>query len=576
MILSVLIVAAAAAWLVAAGPTVEQQRKLNNMHPAAKEANLGERLSQLDTDGTYLGSGQLTADELAAITGAAAPSAANVFATAADVVAGGALASGKIILGDALGAPQPVTPTGDVTITNAGVTAIAADSIINADVKTTAAIAWSKLAALATGQLVVGNGGVPTATTLSGDVTVNASGVAAIGDAKVTAAMLAGAVPYSKLTLTGALLNADVNASAAIAWSKMAPLADGKILLGNGTNVATAVTPSGHVSMTNAGVVSLDLHAVTAATAVPDVADLVAIADESAGGDPTLAFTVAELLTAAGDVTALSAAPAVDDRLLVTDESTAGDPARSITVQELLDAANALGDITPVITTAGTDKILVVDATDNTAKTGTLLEILTAAAGDGLDQDATSGALALGVHNLGTTVAAPVITAAGSDFLAVSDESEAGDPTGKASLFSVLTAAAGDGLAQDGTTGALGITAATADRVPYPTASSVDNTNGTATVTIQVKNAIAANLAASVLVRFWTGTANDYGVDALTGLTVASGTQQRAVEANAELMIVTTAAGVATVTVTQAAGTYYAWVEVGGLIAPVTITITGP
>jgi hypothetical protein len=34
--------------------------------------------------------------------------------------------------------------------------------------------------------------------------------------------MLAGSIAYSKLTLTGSILNADINASAAIAYSKLA------------------------------------------------------------------------------------------------------------------------------------------------------------------------------------------------------------------------------------------------------------------------------------------------------------------------------------------------------------------
>ncbi len=55
------------------------------------------------------------------------------------------LADGKIYLGDASNVAQQVTPSGDVTISNTGVTAITADSIVNADISSTAAIAYSKL-----------------------------------------------------------------------------------------------------------------------------------------------------------------------------------------------------------------------------------------------------------------------------------------------------------------------------------------------------------------------------------------------------------------------------------------------
>lgn len=92
-----------------------------------------------------------------------------------------------------------------------------------------------------------------------------------------------------------------------------------------------AVSPLGVPEWTG----GMDIHSITAASAVPDVADLIAGSDESATGDPTLAFTVTEVLSAAGDLTDLAAAPATDDRLLVTDESAAGDPAKSMSVANL-------------------------------------------------------------------------------------------------------------------------------------------------------------------------------------------------------------------------------------------------
>jgi len=53
------------------------------------------------------------------------------------------------------------------------------------------------------------------------------------------------------------IVNADVNASAAIDYSKLAALSDGNILVGNGSNVATSVNPSGDIDVTNAGVFSI-------------------------------------------------------------------------------------------------------------------------------------------------------------------------------------------------------------------------------------------------------------------------------------------------------------------------------
>jgi hypothetical protein len=64
-------------------------------------------------------------------------------------------------------------------------------NIVNNDVKSNAAIAYSKLAALATGQILVGSGGsVPTPVTLSGDGTVDGSGVLTIGADKIDATKL--------------------------------------------------------------------------------------------------------------------------------------------------------------------------------------------------------------------------------------------------------------------------------------------------------------------------------------------------------------------------------------------------
>ena len=114
------------------------------------------------------------------------------------------LTSGNIIVGSAGNVATAVAVTGDVTISNSGVTAIAAGAVINADISASAAIAFSKLASLNNGAMLVGNGSnVATAVTMSGDVTISNTGVASIA--------------------TGVIVNADINASAAIAGSKIAP-----------------------------------------------------------------------------------------------------------------------------------------------------------------------------------------------------------------------------------------------------------------------------------------------------------------------------------------------------------------
>lgn len=73
--------------------------------------------------------------------------------------------------------------TGDISISNAGVTAIVSDTIINTDVKSDAAIAWSKMASLSNGHLLVGSaGGVATDVAITGDVSLTNAGVTTVTD----------------------------------------------------------------------------------------------------------------------------------------------------------------------------------------------------------------------------------------------------------------------------------------------------------------------------------------------------------------------------------------------------------
>jgi hypothetical protein len=77
--------------------------------------------------------------------------------------------SAYIILGNASNRPAAVAVTGDIAITNAGVTSISAGVIVNADVNASAAIALSKLAALTASKVAVtdGSGIITTANQLT-------------------------------------------------------------------------------------------------------------------------------------------------------------------------------------------------------------------------------------------------------------------------------------------------------------------------------------------------------------------------------------------------------------------------
>ena len=68
------------------------------------------------------------------------------------------LASGKLIVGSGADRPTAVTPTGDVTISNTGVTAIGSGVIVNADINASAAIARTKIASGTASQVIVNDG----------------------------------------------------------------------------------------------------------------------------------------------------------------------------------------------------------------------------------------------------------------------------------------------------------------------------------------------------------------------------------------------------------------------------------
>ena len=68
------------------------------------------------------------------------------------------LASGKIYLGDGSNVAQEVTPSGDVTISNTGVTAISSGVIVDGDVNASAAIARTKLASGTASHVIINDG----------------------------------------------------------------------------------------------------------------------------------------------------------------------------------------------------------------------------------------------------------------------------------------------------------------------------------------------------------------------------------------------------------------------------------
>lgn len=131
-----------------------------------------------------------------------------------------------------------------LTISDAGVSVPSVGSVTNASVASDAAIAFSKLAPLTSGNVLVGNSSnVPTSVAVTGDVTISNTGVTSIA--------------------SGVVVNADINASAAIAHSKLASMSSGNILVGSSGNVPTSVAVTGDVTISNAGLTTIANDAVT-------------------------------------------------------------------------------------------------------------------------------------------------------------------------------------------------------------------------------------------------------------------------------------------------------------------------
>jgi len=149
---------------------------------------------------------------------------------------GGALDSAKIIVGNSGGTGEAQTVTGDISLSNAGVVAITADSIVNADIKSNAAIVYSKLAQGSALSVlgVTGNAEAANASIAAGtDHHVLRRSGTAVGFGLLVDANVDAAAAIAKTKISGnALVDADFN-------SLRAYLADGLLIHGTLTISAT-------------------------------------------------------------------------------------------------------------------------------------------------------------------------------------------------------------------------------------------------------------------------------------------------------------------------------------------------
>jgi hypothetical protein len=163
---------------------------------------------------------------------------------------GGTLTAGSVIVGNAGNVATDTVITGDIAINSSGVTSISSGVILNADVSSNAAIDYSKLAQLPTAQILVGSdASACTAVAVSGDIAISSAGVVSISSGVIVNADVSSnaAIAYSKLATLNSgniLVGSDASACTSVAMSGDATLnSTGVITIGAGK-----VTLANHVA----------------------------------------------------------------------------------------------------------------------------------------------------------------------------------------------------------------------------------------------------------------------------------------------------------------------------------------
>lgn len=174
-----------------------------------------------------------------------------------------ALASGKIIVGNASGVATDVTMSGDATLSNAGALTIAAEAVTLAKMADlargslisgqTADNRPTALDAKGSGKILVGDGTDVNSVSVSGDVTLATTGAVTIASEAVTVAKMADLARGSIITgqTDDRPLALDAKTS-------------GQILVGSGTDIVS-VAVSGDATLASTGALTIAAEAVTVA-----------------------------------------------------------------------------------------------------------------------------------------------------------------------------------------------------------------------------------------------------------------------------------------------------------------------
>lgn len=214
------------------------------------------------------------------------------------------LASGTLLVGSSGNVATARTISGDITISNTGVAAIAAGVIVNADINASAAIAFSKMAALSF-NLVTATNGSGAITTVTGFTTTIAgylTNITSDVQAQFTTAKLRIVdIQTSAIVRTPTAVQdgyAIVWDNAGAQWT-LGPVGAGGSVTGPGSSTDNAITRwngTGGTGIQNSGVIIDDTDNITGVTSITIGTAGLHLLDTNASHD--LIFTVGTNLTA--------------------------------------------------------------------------------------------------------------------------------------------------------------------------------------------------------------------------------------------------------------------------------------
>ena len=262
------------------------------------------------------------------------------------------------------------------------------------------------------------------------DLFDNAAGSGLSGGSDGTFGITTGGVT-SAMIANGAIVNADVNTSAGIEFSKLEQLTSANIIVGSAGNVPTAVATSGDVTISNTGAMTIGTGVVETAMLADNAVNADKLANDAVDTAAIVDLNVTTAKLAANAVTAAKLADDAVDTAAIVD--------LNVTTGKI---ANAAVTATQLATSVAGDGL--------TGGGGTALAVGVVANTGGLSVAAND--IVLNFNQLDADVAVAVAT----DKLAFLDASSGSNASpGIVSIADFVTAIAGGGL--DATSGVLSV-----------------------------------------------------------------------------------------------------------------------